>query len=114
MSIDLNHYKKLLIAKEKEILALVESGKESVKPVELDQTSVGRLSRMDAMQVQAMALASKERRTQELTRITAALTRIETEDYGYCVACSEEIAQKRLELDPTALSCIRCASGKSD
>jgi DnaK suppressor protein len=53
-------------------------------PVELDQTSVGRLSRIDAIQVQAMALATEERRKAELARVKAALERIDGDEFGYC------------------------------
>ncbi len=81
-------------------------------PVELDQQAVGRLSRMDALQVQAMALETSRRRGVELRRIAAALARIDEGEYGYCLVCGDEIAARRLELDPAAPLCIGCASGK--
>ena len=81
-------------------------------PVELDQQAVGRLSRMDALQVQAMALETSRRRAVELRRIAAALARIDEGDYGACLECGEEIAVRRLELTPAAPLCIACASGK--
>ena len=80
------------------------------RPVELDQTSVGRVSRMDAMQVQAMAVATEQRRHDEARRIEAAIKRIDEGEYGYCTACGADIAEKRLEADPTVATCIRCAS----
>jgi DnaK suppressor protein len=80
------------------------------RPVELDQTSVGRVSRMDAMQVQAMAVATERRRHDEARRIEAAIKRIDEGEYGYCTACGADIAEKRLEADPTVATCIRCAS----
>ena len=80
------------------------------RPVELDQTSVGRASRMDAMQVQAMAVASEQRRHDEARRIEAAIKRIDEGEYGYCTACGEEIAEKRLAADPIVATCIACAS----
>ena len=83
---------------------------ESRKPVELDQTTVGRLSRIDALQGQAMAQATERNRERESARILAALKRIEDGEYGYCTTCGEEIAPKRLEADPTISTCIRCAS----
>ncbi|MDP2331031.1 MAG: TraR/DksA family transcriptional regulator [Reyranella sp.] len=89
---------------------LQDSTAESRKPVELDQTSVGRLSRVDAMQRQAMALEVERRRGQEKLRIEAALQRMDAGDFGYCVVCGEEIARGRLDVDPTAPTCIRCAS----
>lgn len=81
-------------------------------PVELDQQMVGRLSRMDALQVQAMAQETSRRRSSQLGRIKAALARIEDGEYGYCLKCGEEIAMRRLELDPAAPLCIECASGR--
>ncbi|WP_355660397.1 TraR/DksA family transcriptional regulator [Halomonas salifodinae] len=77
--------------------------------VVLDQTSVGRLSRMDALQGQAMAKAEEERRQLALTRIESALKRIAAGDYGECIECGEWISKKRLEWDPTVLKCIDCA-----
>lgn len=79
-------------------------------PVELDQTSVGRLSRIDAIQVQAMALANQQRRRSELQRVLAALQRIDTQEFGYCDVCGEEIAAARLETNPAVTTCIGCAS----
>lgn len=77
--------------------------------VELDQSRVGRLSRMDAMQGQAMSQEAQRRREQELRQITAALKRIETGDYGYCVDCDKSIAEARLEIDPATRRCVVCA-----
>ena len=78
-------------------------------PVELDQTSVGRLSRIDAMQVQAMALATEERRKAELVRVRAALERLDSDEFGYCDVCGDEIASARLEHNPAVTTCIDCA-----
>ena len=92
--------------------ALLQSRKETEadrRPVELDQASVGRLSRMDALQMQAMADASERRRGLELQRIDAALARLENGSFGDCVKCGNEIAHKRLQLDPSTAYCIDCA-----
>ncbi|MEE9434515.1 MAG: TraR/DksA C4-type zinc finger protein [Sphingorhabdus sp.] len=79
------------------------------EPVELDQQSVGRLSRMDALQQQAMSEAEARRRQGDLTRIDAALARIESQEYGWCAVCGEGVAIKRLEIDPMATHCVGCA-----
>lgn len=79
-------------------------------PVKLDQDSVGRLSRIDAMQMQAMALAAERRRIAERTRIDAALKRLEDGEFGYCLSCGDEIASARLEHDPSVARCLACAS----
>lgn len=85
---------------------------EDRKPVELDQQSVGRLSRMDSLQVQAMARQAERLKQREIAMVNAALERIETGDFGYCVSCGEEIAPRRLAVDPTIPTCISCASGE--
>lgn len=77
--------------------------------VELDQTSVGRLSHMDALQNQAMQVETERRREIELNRIDAALVRLDNDEYGYCVSCGEEIQPKRLEMDPATPVCVDCA-----
>lgn len=86
-----------------------EAGADARRPVTLDQSKVGRLSRMDAMQGQQMAAETARRRNQEIDRIKAALQRIERDEYGCCLRCEEDIAEKRLESDPAATLCIQCA-----
>lgn len=93
-----------------ELTAVAAVGKASAAVVELDQAKVGRLSRMDAMQAQAMAQASQQRREQTLRQIDAALKRIDDDEYGYCLRCGDPINPKRLEFDPTVTLCIECAS----
>lgn len=99
-----------LLSLRAELQSLAETGDESAAVVELDQSKVGRLSRMDAMQAQAMAMAASNRRQVMLTNITAALKRIDDGDYGLCSECDEPINPQRLEFDPTAIHCIDCAS----
>ena len=82
-------------------------------PVTLDQESVGRLSRIDAMQVQAMALAQKRRRKAERAGIAAALQRIEEGEFGYCIECGDQIAEGRLRNNPTVIKCLECAAGRA-
>lgn len=91
-----------------ELLEQSETSRESRDTVMLDQTSVGRLSRMDA-QGQAMAKAEEQRRQLALRRITGALSRIERGEYGECIECGEWIGARRLEGDPLVLKCIDCA-----
>jgi len=107
---DLESIKRRLIEQRDSLLEVYESSKEAAETVELDQTRVGRISRMDALQAQAMAKESNRRRQLALQRIDSALQRIEADDYGYCVQCDEQIMAKRLEADPGALLCIGCAS----
>lgn len=79
-------------------------------PVTLDQESAGRLSRIDAMQVQAMAIAAARRRQAEKRRVDVALTRLGKSEWGWCIKCGDQIAAARLDYDPSMLTCIECAS----
>lgn len=105
-------FRQLLQEMERQIRTQDQDSADQRAPVELDQQSVGRLSRMDALQVQAMAQETSRRRSVELRRIAAALSRIDDGEFGYCIKCGEEIARRRLELDPAAPLCIDCASGR--
>jgi RNA polymerase-binding transcription factor len=99
-----------LLARQAELAEEGAANADSRNTVELQQDSVGRLSRMDALQQQAMAQATERRRAAEGMRITAALTRIDDGEWGYCLSCGEEIAQARLRHDPSIPTCIKCAS----
>ena len=103
--------RRALTARRKDLLEVAESSAASRRPVELDQTRVGRLSRMDALQDQAMALETERRREAEIRRIDAALKRLDDGEWGYCVTCGEEIPTKRIELDPAIPVCVDCAAG---
>jgi DnaK suppressor protein len=107
---DTKKFKADLIGRRQALTKLVEDVERAGRPVELDQTRVGRLSRMDALQGQAMAQETARRRDNEVARINAALKRIEQDEFGYCLGCGEKIAVKRLTLDPTAAVCVTCAS----
>jgi DnaK suppressor protein len=104
-NIDLKYFKKRLEQRFNEITG----GQETVRPLELDHSRVGRLSRMEAMQQQAMTQAAARLTAIEEQRIRTALKRMASGDYGYCMRCDEEIAEGRLRVDPSALNCIACA-----
>ena len=101
--------KQSLLALDKENKDLIEEFAASGDTVILDQSSVGRLSRMDAMQGQQMALEALRRREMQSNKIEGALLRIESGNYGDCFKCEEEIPFPRLEADPTNTRCIKCA-----
>jgi len=106
---DLLRFESLLRQQRSALLKAGETGQEAEEVVELDQTRVGRLSRMDAMQAQAMSMETGRRRRQKIIEIDAALERVKTGDYGDCFECGEVINPKRLEADPSASFCISCA-----
>ena len=91
-----------------EIEQLNDAGREATETVALDQSRVGRLSRMDALQAQQMAQETARRRQIQLQKIDSALRRMDASEYGYCLVCDEEIAVARLDFDPASTRCIGC------
>jgi len=108
---EMQEFRTLIHARLDELEQNSVSGQQAQSVVVLDQQAIGRLSRMDALQNQAMAKAQQVRRDVELRRLQAALGRISEGEYGYCEDCGDEIATGRLRLDPAAGKCVSCASG---
>ena len=83
------------------------------KAPELDQSRMGRVSRIDAIQQQQMAAAGLRRAKQRLQRVQAAIERYDEdpESYGICPFCEEEIRFRRLKAFPDIVQCVQCASG---
>ena len=111
-TIDIEYFRQRLLKQRDEILSLQEVRDDAADTVKLDQTTVGRLSRMDAMQQQAMAQDSQRRAQISLKRIEAALRHCDDGIYGYCLQCDEPINPRRLELDPAVGLCIGCAQAR--
>lgn len=88
--------------------AQIERARHGGRPVELDQQSVGRLSRIDAIAQQSVNQAGLGRLRLRLSKVSAALRRIELKEYGLCLRCEEAIAYKRLTVAPEATACIDC------
>ena len=105
---EIEQFRQQLLSLRLALQEMEETYKETGETVELDQTRVGRLSRMDAMQSQQMALESSRRRQHQLLKIEGALSRIKSGEYGYCFVCGEEIVAQRLVADPTSTRCMTC------
>lgn len=101
----LHHFEKSLLNEQAQLLGVADLVDDSAQAVCLDQTAVGRLSRMDAMQQQAMAVASQNRQEERLLMIKLALERIEDGEYGECLM---PIPIARLEFDPAVSCCVNC------
>lgn len=104
--LDVGTYRRLLEARAQELHDLNETTQSDSAPVELDQAAVGRLSRMDAMQRQAMSEETRRRRVREIALIEAALDRMESGEYGFCLTCGDAIPEPRLQLDPAVAHCV--------
>ena len=100
----------LLEQERRELHAQLELGNDAARPVKLDQQSVGRVSRIDAIQQQQMALASQQQAEKQLRRVELALQRVDAGEYGICQDCEEPILFARLQAQPFASLCIDCQS----
>ena len=94
----------------KDLKILSKNSKVSRNPVELDQQSIGRLTRIDAIQQQQLQIASEKNRLNRINLLNATLKRIETGNFGYCIICEEDIPFKRLLIDPVVIKCTTCGN----
>ena len=108
VEIDLKYFRLRLIKLRDELMEAETAGSSETETVELDQSRIGRLSRMDEMQNQQMALESQRRRKIQIRKIDAAWQRIENGEFGICSYCEETIEIERLEFDPTTVLCSEC------
>lgn len=81
---------------------------EQAQPVDLNEP-IGRLSRMDAIQMQQMALAGLSREQERYVRVRRALVLVDDESFGNCESCKRPIGIDRLLFQPEILLCVRCA-----
>ncbi len=113
-AVQLEALRKQLLRERDAVEVSLATNPDAAAVVELDQTRQGRVSRIDAMQQQAMAQASQESGRQRLAAIDAALARIAQGSYGDCEECGEPISPARLTVRPEARLCIECkAAGES-
>lgn len=107
-AIEIERLRQAMLATRAELEALDAGAKGETQPVELDQSSVGRLTRMNALQGHEMALEEARRRQQQRAEIDGALRRIEAGEYGSCFVCGEAIDTRRLEVAPATTRCVKC------
>jgi DnaK suppressor protein len=81
---------------------------EAAATVTLDQTAVGRLSRMDSLQNQSLTKNLQEREQVKLAQLLEAFKRLEAGTFGLCVGCGGEIPFERLFVMPEAGGCGGC------
>lgn len=90
------------------LMRSIEASEAALEPVELDQSRVGRLSRMDELQNQSLTRNLHEREEIRLTLVRNALSRMDEGTYGLCAACESEIPYERLLIFPEAVECGSC------
>jgi DnaK suppressor protein len=107
----LEDFKSRLLAAKESAKAVLEQGAADQKPIEAVGQTMGRLSRMDAIQVQAMAQMSRHQIEIRLKQIDASLAQWEAGNYGVCRNCKSPIGIPRLEVLPEAPFCMACQEG---
>lgn len=105
---EIDTQRQALLTLRTEIETVLRQSREGAKPVKLDQQTVGRLSRIDAIQQQKMAEANRQRHMLRLNRIKAALNAISDNQYGLCRRCEEPIRVQRLKVQPECAICLDC------
>jgi len=101
------YYKKKLEDLIAELNADLAQDDGAAEVVKLD-TSIGRLSRMDAMQSQQMALELQRRQKNAILRAENSLKRIDQGTYGVCGRCKKPISEDRMEAQPDSAFCVPC------
>lgn len=114
LSARIQAFRTLLETRRRELQQVLKHDADTTRPVTLDQQSVGRVSRIDAIQQQQMALANQQQAKVLLGQIEVALRRVESGEFGDCLHCGEAIAKARLQVQPWASLCIDCQSASED
>ncbi|MDD3786677.1 MAG: molecular chaperone DnaK [Hydrogenophaga sp.] len=109
---NIEQFRARLQIEQRETVEAIEQAQQSAAPVELDQSSVGRVSRIDALQQQALALGLLERLTVRKRKVEAALARLDAGTYGMCCACQGDVEPERLNADPAVVFCQECKKNR--
>ena len=107
---DMEQFRARLLIEQRETVEAIQQAQQSAAPVELDQSCVGRVSRIDALQQQALAQRLRERLTIRKRKVEAALARFDSGTYGLCCACHSDLEPERLNADPAVVFCQECAT----
>jgi DnaK suppressor protein len=97
-----------LLSLQEDLRRTLRTTSELAQTVELDQAAVGRLSRVDALQQQAMAAEQAKRYKLRLRQVAVALQTVADDAYGECKKCGEPIGYRRLRARPESPCCVPC------
>lgn len=104
--VQLENYRQQLLQLQQKLTEEVSEDAQAV--VQLDQSRIGRLLRMDSLQSQQLAMETQRRQQRKSQAIEGALKRIDQDDFGFCYGCDQQISEARLNFDPTVTRCISC------
>ena len=108
----IDHLHILLLDQQEKLVKQQADADAATRPVTLDQQSVGRVSRIDAIQQQQMAIANQQQTMHSLKQVELALKRIKDGDFGFCTECGEPVSFARLQVQPFARLCLDCQSAQ--
>lgn len=94
-----------LMIRMSEDIKVLEEMTQPVKP----ENSLGRVSRMDAINNKSVMEVSLRNKRDKLTKLKVALANVDHPDFGLCVMCQRPIQAKRLIFLPESNRCVRCA-----
>lgn len=83
--------------------------KEKIKPIS-PENSLGRLTRLEAISEKSVNEALLLKSEQRLKKLLFVKERVDSDEYGICNICDEEILYQRLEIMPESTICIECAN----
>ena len=86
----------------------VDELRELTKPVS-PENSIGRISRMDAINNKSVNEAALNTARQKLVKLEFALSKVDQEDFGICIVCNQTIPEGRLMFMPESARCVSCA-----
>ena len=81
---------------------------------DLDQSAVGRLSRIEALQNQTFTQGLHDRERVQLEQVLDALRRLDEGSYGLCTACHGPVRFERLLVFPETRTCSDCGTGSGN
>lgn len=94
------------IAKSEKDIVEIEKLTQPITP----ENSIGRVSRMDAINNKSVMEAALRTKKSKLTKLRVAKSKIDEKDFGFCAFCKRPIQPMRLMYMPESTRCVRCAS----
>ncbi|MBT8284758.1 MAG: TraR/DksA family transcriptional regulator [Flavobacteriaceae bacterium] len=71
--------------------------------------AIGRVSRMDAINNRGVMEAALRKAEEQLKGLERNFSLLDTEDFGKCAKCTEQIPIERILLAPESSFCVNCA-----
>ncbi|MBS3771513.1 MAG: TraR/DksA C4-type zinc finger protein [Bacteroidales bacterium] len=97
-----------LLQEKKKVEKRIENLKDLTKPI-APENSIGRVSRMDAINNKSINDAALRTAENKLKNIEEALGKTHHKDFGKCRRCGQPIPMGRLAVMPESVLCMRCA-----